>query len=100
MSASGEMAAPAVSPVEFIKVPSGLEKVRLRGSRNCSVEVIGPAFLSPRHFLSFTRWLCVYVWSESRLTARPRGDAIRLDLGAVCADPAGFQPIRVGFGRN
>jgi hypothetical protein len=48
-------------PVEFIKFSFGLEKVWLCGLRNCSVEVTGSAFLVPRHFLSLTCSLCVYV---------------------------------------
>jgi hypothetical protein len=49
------MAASAGSPVELVKGPSGLDKVVLRGSRNCSVEVPGSAFPAPRHILYLTR---------------------------------------------
>lgn len=92
---AGAAASPSPQPspfMELVKGPSGLEKVVLRGARNCSAEVTDSDFPTIHGLLT--------VFVVCACGCEARGVAIRLDLGAVCADPVGIRLIRVGFGRN
>ena len=85
---------------ELVKAPSGLEKIVLRGARNCCAEVHDFGLAHPPPPMPLVVCPVVHTTRLQCAGARVRGAAIRFYFGAVGADPVGILLIRGGFGRN